>query len=136
MKPHYALLLCCLFIASFLSTGLGRGALHTFTSPDGRSFNAVIKLYNARTGQIQIVRENGKKVWTLPTVFSKPDQEYVQQWIIADQFMSPANFKIKVESDKNEDTEYEKVGDGSQAAQYRVNCTAYTSGTIAYTLQS
>ena len=126
MKPHYALLLCCLFIASFLSTGLGRGALHTFTSPDGRSFNAVIKLYNARTGQIQIVRENGKKVWTLPTVFSKPDQEYVQQWIIADQFMSPANFKIKVESDKNEDTEYEKVGDGSKVKSGETTEIIYT----------
>ncbi len=30
----------------------------------------------------------------------------------------------------------EKLGEGSQAAQYRLNCTAYTSGTIAYTLQS
>jgi hypothetical protein len=30
----------------------------------------------------------------------------------------------------------EKLGESSQAAQYRVNCTAYTSGTIAYTLQS
>ena len=29
----------------------------------------------------------------------------------------------------------ERVGEGSQAAQYRLNCTAYTSGTIAYTLQ-
>jgi hypothetical protein len=30
----------------------------------------------------------------------------------------------------------EKLGESSQAAQYRLNCTAYTSGTIAYTLQS
>lgn len=29
----------------------------------------------------------------------------------------------------------EKIGEGSRLSRYRLNCTAYTSGTIAYTLQ-
>jgi len=101
MKIHYALLLCCLFVAAFPSTGLGERTLHTFTTPDGRTLNAVIKGYNARTGKIQIERKDGKEVWILPTAFSEPDQEYIQQWIVADQFMSPTKFKIEGDSDKN-----------------------------------
>ncbi len=114
MRSYHALSLCCLLIAACSSTGLGEGALRTFTSLDGRSLDATIKGYNARTGKIEIERESGKKLWVLPTVFSEPDQEYVQQWIAADQFMSPAKFKIKVDSEKIRDTQYEKQSDGSK----------------------
>ena len=101
MKVYYVLFLCCLFAATTPSIGRGEGTLHTFTTPDGRSLNATIKDYNDRTGKIQIKREDGKELWVLPTVFSEPDQEYIQQWIAADQFMSPIKFKIKGDSDKD-----------------------------------
>ena len=100
MKLCYVFLLCCL-LAAAPSKGLGAGALHTFTTPDGRSLNAVIKDHNTSNGKIQIKREGGKELWTLPTVFSEPDQEYIQQWIAVDQFMSPIKFKIKGDSDKD-----------------------------------
>ena len=111
MRSHCALLLCCLFIIVSPSTGLGESALHTFTTPDGRSLNAVIKGYSDQNGKIQIEREDGKKLWVLATVFSEPDQEYVQQWIAFDRFRSPSTFKIKVDSEKNRDTQYEKQSD-------------------------
>ena len=94
MKIYSVFLLCCLFVIASLSASFGEGTLHTFTTPDGRSLNAAIKYYNERNGKIQIKREDGKELWTLPTVFSEPDQEYIQQWIAADQFMSPMKFKI------------------------------------------
>ncbi|RKX46579.1 MAG: hypothetical protein DRP64_03005 [Verrucomicrobia bacterium] len=102
MKTYCVLLLCCLFVAS---TGLGEGVLRTFTTLDGKSLNAVIKDYNGSNGKIQFEREDGKEVWTSPSVFSEPDQEYIQQWITANQFMSPAKFKIKADSTKNKISE-------------------------------
>lgn len=101
MKIHYALLICCLFVAAFPSTGLGERTLHTFTTPDGRTLKAVIMGYNTSSGEIQIEREDGKKLWILPTVFSEPDQEYIRQWNAADQFMSPTKFKIEANSTKD-----------------------------------
>jgi len=101
MKIYSVFLLYCLFVIASPSTSFGEGALHTFTTPDGRSLNATIKDYNDRTGKIQLKREDGKELWTLPTVFSEPDQEYIQQWISADQFMSPMKFKITGDSSKN-----------------------------------
>ena len=102
MKICYVFLLCCLFVTASLSVSFGEGTLHTFTTPDGRSLNAVIKDHNERTGKIQIEREDENLIWILPTVFSEPDQEYIQQWIAADQFMSPTKFKIKGDSEEDE----------------------------------
>lgn len=101
MKIYSVFLLCCLFVIASLSASFGEGTLQTFTTPDGRSLNAVVKGYNERTRKIQLEREDGKELWTLPTVFSEPDQEYIQQWVAADQFMSPTKFKIKGDSDKD-----------------------------------
>ena len=102
MKTYYVLLFCCLFITTTPLVTLGEDALHTFTTPDGRSLKAVIKDYDDRTGKIQIEREDGKKLWTLPTAFSEPDREYIRQWIAVDQFMSTTKFKIKGDSTKGE----------------------------------
>ncbi|MEN8254970.1 MAG: hypothetical protein ABFR33_05815 [Verrucomicrobiota bacterium] len=114
MKIHYALLFCCLFVAAAPSKGFGEGAFHTFTTPDGRTLNAAVKGYNAGNGKIQIEREDGKKLWILPTVFSEPDQEYVQQWIAADQFMSPSKFKIEGKKTKN------KISDKKTEVVYEI----------------
>lgn len=101
MKIHYVLF-CFLLIAATSFTAFGESVIHTFTTTDGRTLNATIRDYNDRTGKIQIEREDGKKVWILPNVFSEADQEYVRQWIAVDQFMSPEKFKIEGEKTKNE----------------------------------
>jgi len=100
MKVCYVFLLCCL-LATAPSKGLGESTFHTFTTSDGRSLNAAIKDYNASTKKIQIKAKDGKELWTLPTVFSDPDQDYIRQWIAVDQFMSPTKFKIRVDSDED-----------------------------------
>lgn len=102
MKICYVFLLCCLFIITSPSISLGEGTLHTFTTLDGRALKAKIKTYNERTKKIQIEREDGKLVSTLPSVFSELDQEYIQQWIAADQFMSLTKFRIKADSTETE----------------------------------
>ena len=95
MKIHYALLLCCLFVATSPSTSLGEVTFRPFVTADGRSLNAAVKDYNEHTKKIQIKRADGKLIWVLPTVFSDPDREYIRQWIAVDQFMSPTKFRIK-----------------------------------------
>lgn len=92
------------------ATCLGKGTLHTFTTPDGRSLEAAILQYDARKGKIQIERADGKKLWTLPSVFIEKDQAYVQQWIVADQFMSPIKFKIKGQPQKDTSVSFRTVG--------------------------
>ena len=101
MKKYCTLFICSLLFAAFSSTSFGEGTLHTFTTPDGRTLNAAIKGHNSSNGKIQIEREDGKKLWTRPTVFSEADQQYINQWIAADQFMSSIKFKIEGKKKKN-----------------------------------
>ena len=101
MKTYCAFLLCCLFAVASPSTSLGENTFRPFITADGRSLNAAIKDYNERNGKIQIKREDGKLIWTRPTVFSELDQEYIRQWIAVDQFMSSTKFRIKGDSDKD-----------------------------------
>jgi len=95
MKIYHTFILCCLFVAVSALPSLGTGALHTFTTTDGRSLKATVLDFNASSKKIQIEREDGKKIWVRPSVFSQPDRDYVQRWIAADQFMSPTKFRIK-----------------------------------------
>jgi len=101
MKIYCVFLLCCLFVSAAPVPSLGESIFRPFVTADGRSLNAAVKDYNEHNGKIQLKREDGKLIWVLPTVFSEPDQEYIQQWIAANQFMSPTKFKIKGTSDKN-----------------------------------
>ena len=84
MKNKCVAILGALLLSLSLLVSHGEDMLHAFTTPDGRSLNAVIKEYNPTNKKIQIEREDGKKIWTLPAVFSKEDQEYIQQWIAVD----------------------------------------------------
>lgn len=99
MKSVY-ILLGYLFITAVPAIGLEEGTLHTFTSPEGETLNAVIRAYSEANGKIQIERDDGRLLWAEPTAFSEPDQEYIRQWIAVDQFMSVMDFKIKGESDE------------------------------------
>lgn len=87
----------------------GSGVPHTFTTTDGRSLEATILQHNDRNGKIQIERPDGKKIWTLPTVFTEEDQQYVRQWIVVDEFMSSIKFKISGQSKKDTRISYKNV---------------------------
>ena len=95
MKIYHLFMLRCLFVVASAIPSLGTGALHTFTTADGRSLKATVLDFNTSNKKIQIKREDGKKIWIQPSVFSQPDRDYIQQWIAADQFMSPTKFRIK-----------------------------------------
>lgn len=90
-----------LLIAFVLAIGVqAAGEYRTFTTPDGRSLEAKVLQYSERTGKVQLERADGKKIWTLPTVFIEENQVYVRKWIKVDQFMSSMKFKIDGDSDK------------------------------------
>ena len=131
MKIYYAFLLCCLFIMASPSASFGEGTLHTFTTPDGRSLNATIKAHNERTGKIQIKREDGKELWILPTVFSEPDQEYIQQWIVSDQFMSPMKFKITGKKRSEKVTDRPGFSDQNTEVTYEITLENKTDFPLA-----
>ncbi len=100
-------------LLTLASPSLG-SAPHTFTTADGRTLEATVKAYNCANKKIQIVREDGKKIWIHPSVFSQPGQDYIQRWIAADQFMSPAKFRIKGKKIKN------KISKGKTEIVYEI----------------
>ena len=107
MKYTYAILFTLLLLSS--SPAGPRDALHTFTTPDGRTLKASIIQYDAAKNSIRIQREDGAKFWTAPTAFTEADQAYIQQWILADQFLSSMRFKIDGKSNEETDIQYKTV---------------------------
>jgi hypothetical protein len=106
MKIHNVFVPGLLILFFTQSISCGQNTLHTFTSPGGQTLKAAVSAYNPSSGKIKIECENGRRLWTLPTVFCKEDQNYIQQWIKVDQFMSSTKFKIKGDSTKNTEIYY------------------------------
>lgn len=99
MKHLYLYVLLALLIPL---SGRGETAFRTFTAPDGRTLEAAIRAYQDSSGKIKIERKGGKTMWVTPAAFSEADQDYIQQWIKADHFMSTMDFRINVSKAKNE----------------------------------
>lgn len=123
MKIDYICLIAVLAL-SVVVPSHGKGTPHTFTTPDGRTLEATILQYSARNGKIQIERADGKKIWTLPTVFSAPDQAYIQKWIAVDKFLSSSSFKITGDSSKDKETEYDER-DGARIKSRETTAVIY-----------
>lgn len=98
-----------LSIASLSFASNTEPAYRTFTAPDGRTISAAVINHNSRNGKVQILREDGGKVWIPPTAFSEQDQEYIRHWIEVDRFMSGTGLKISGKMHK-EDCESEIEG--------------------------
>jgi hypothetical protein len=124
MNIHQAYLLAALTL-SFAQDCRCESAMRTFSTPDGRSLEARVLEHNENNGKIKLERADGRKIWTLPSVFAQADQAYIRQWIIAHQFMSSIKFKIKGDSDKDSELFFEKAGDGSKVRSEETTDIAY-----------
>ncbi|VGO23394.1 hypothetical protein [Pontiella sulfatireligans] len=78
----------------------------TFTAQDGRTLKAKVLAYNGTTGQVQIQREDKKKLTVASAAFSKKDQTYIAAWQAALEFMAPG--KLKLELKRNEVKSFKK----------------------------
>jgi hypothetical protein len=97
-------------LAGLAVAGEGRD-LRTFSDTQGRAIQAKILAFNAGRGQLQIEREDGKKSWVGPGIFSESDQQYIKEWIVADRTLSDKNLKITFDK-KKIDSFKTGMGDG------------------------
>ena len=51
-----------------------------FTSKEGRVITARIINFSSYTGKVQLERENGRKVWVDPEIFSSKDKKFIAAW--------------------------------------------------------
>ncbi len=76
------------------------GDYRVFTAKDGLEIEARIIDINSLRGTVQIERQNGMKAWVNPDVFDEKDQEYINNWLFASQFMSNSKLRIVVDKIK------------------------------------
>lgn len=76
----------------------------TFTAADGRTLKARVLEYNGTTDQVQIEREDGKKLTVAPAAFSEKDQKYIKSREAASAFMSASKFKLDISRDEVKNT--------------------------------
>lgn len=113
MKKWYLVLLALLFAGTISAED--NDGFRTFTDTEGRTIQARILDYDAVKGRIQIVREDGKKAWVSPNVFSDTDQAYIGEWVAADCVLAEKNLRVSVKECRRE-----RFGDGNDTERGEV----------------
>lgn len=67
-----------------------------FTTQDGRNLKAVVTMYDAISGKLQVQREDGKKVTVPISTFSEKDKVYAESWLAARTFESSSKLQLKI----------------------------------------
>ncbi len=89
MKKTAIGLLACLVVLTVFG-----GEYREFTDAEGHSVKAKILEFNSSTGQLYLEREDGKRGWVNPGIFSEKDLPYIKEWIDADETLSPRNLRF------------------------------------------
>ncbi len=87
---------------------------HTFTAQDGRTLRARVLSYNGATDQVQIEREDNRKLTVNSSAFSDKDQAYIAAWQAAQDFMLPSKLKLELERKEVKNWKKEHEADLSQ----------------------
>ncbi len=95
------------------------GEFRVFTDTQGRAIEARILSFDPVKGEVEIERQDGKRVWLSPKLFSGDDQRYVKDWVAAYRVLSDdclrISFdKVKVDSFKEGMTDEERVATASK----------------------
>lgn len=88
------------FVWVAIAVGAVEGApvYRTFTNTEGQTIQARIIRYDEVGNRIQIERKDGKnKDWAALSVFSKSDQEYIQEWIAADLMLNEKSLLVDID---------------------------------------
>ncbi len=99
----------CLLVGTYCFGGQAK--LHEFTLKDGRTLKAEIVSYNARLGNVELKREDGKRIPVKPTVFSEADQKYIKEWAVLDGVRNERFFKVVCEKDLVEKWKKEEMAE-------------------------
>ncbi len=111
MRMIDCVLICLLFVGCVCVSARADDNYRTFTSTDGRTIEAKLVRYDDKKGEVFIERADKMRMWVKPDSFSNTDQNYVHEWIKAEQFLSERSLMISVEETKpNEFNQYDKVG--------------------------
>ncbi|MEI6892872.1 MAG: SUMF1/EgtB/PvdO family nonheme iron enzyme [Pontiella sp.] len=57
-----------------------KALLHEFELKDGRTIKAEVVRFNSALGQVDLEREDGKRVKVKANIFTAKDQNYIKQW--------------------------------------------------------
>jgi len=103
-------LLAIIFSTSVFAATAARDGFRDFSSADGRNIRGRILKYDAKRKKLFFERDTKKQMWITPVAFSEKDQTYIQEWIIADLFLSKSAFKISIEKRAGERKEIKGKG--------------------------
>jgi hypothetical protein len=92
----------------------GADEYRTFTAQDGRALKAKVLAYNGTTDQVQIQREDKKKLTVTGAAFSEKDQAYIAAWQAAQDFMSSSKLKLELKRNEVKSSKKEHEADLSQ----------------------
>lgn len=84
-------------LGAMMMTGSACAELHIFSLPDGRSLEARIVSYDAKSGQVTLEREDGNRFKVSPSGFVESDQRYIKEWVTANAFLSDNTLKVDCE---------------------------------------
>lgn len=102
-----------ILIGIFCAGAWADDAYHNFTDSQGRTITARIVSLNTRSQAIRVELESGKKGNIDISQLSGEDQEYVENWNIAKQFMNERRLRISAKRKESENDEMSRDGGNS-----------------------
>ncbi len=84
----------CVWAATVAHAANKAPAYRTFTSAEGQTIQARILRYETGRDRVQLERKDGEKGWASLSVLSESDQEYIREWVTADQMLSGKSLEV------------------------------------------
>ncbi|MBN2162382.1 MAG: hypothetical protein JXR25_15405 [Pontiellaceae bacterium] len=88
-RPAVVFLIGALFVASHVYADI-----RIFTAPGGKTVEAEIVDYDARSGLVQLKRKDGKELKVKPCIFVEADQRYIKNWMKAQTVLADQSLRI------------------------------------------
>lgn len=89
----------------------GVSEARTFMLPDGRSIDAEIVKYHAKTGLVELSLANGKRKKVQPSIFVPADQSYIKEWASLSTFRDEKMLQVSADEKKVKTREEKVMGD-------------------------
>ncbi len=67
-----------------------------FTDKEDRSVEAKVVKFDPRSGKVTLERRNHRKVTVLASIFSEADQDYIEEWLSVQDFLSNSKLRISI----------------------------------------
>lgn len=92
--------------------------MRPFSLHDGWSFEAELVGFNARLGQVELKRMDGRRVKVKPEIFIQKDQDYIREWVMLEGFRNTGFFKVSCRKKLVEKWKKENALSSTQYSKY------------------